>query len=121
MPFVAQGHRFSSLAEVMAKANEEKSGDRLAGLAAADARERAAAKVALAEVQLRAFVEEPLLPPETDELTRAFVGALDRGAYGRRAGLPVGGRGGPLPADRPSGWRRSVRGCCPRWRRPSSR
>ena len=101
MPLVAQGYRFWSLAEVMAKANEEKSGDRLAGLAAADARERAAAKVALAEVQLRAFVEKPLLPPETDELTRAFVDALDRGAYDRLAGWTVGELREHLLADPP--------------------
>ncbi len=76
MPFAAHGHTFASLAEVMAKANEEKSGDRLAGLAANDARERVAAKTVLADVPLRTFVEEPLLPPETDELTRAFLDGL---------------------------------------------
>jgi ethanolamine ammonia-lyase large subunit len=90
MPLRAQGHAFASLAEVMAKANEEKSGDRLAGLAAGDARERVAAKTALADVPLRTFVEEPLLPPAADELTRAFLDALDHDAYARIAGWTVG-------------------------------
>src|SRR5262249_7610977 len=77
MRLAAPGHSFASLAEVMAKANEEKSGDRLAGVAAADARERVAAKTVLAELPLRTFVEEPLLAPERDELTRAFLDGLD--------------------------------------------
>ena len=74
----------------MAKANEEKSGDQLAGLAAKDARERAVAKSLLAEVPLRAFVEEPLLPPEADELSRVFMSELDANAYRRVASLTVG-------------------------------
>ncbi len=90
MPFTAHGRTFGSLAEVMAKANEEKSGDRLAAIAAADAEERIAAKAALADVPLRAFVDEPLLPPERDELTRAFLEALDTTAYGRLAPWTVG-------------------------------
>ncbi len=85
-----QGRTFASLAEAMAKANEPKSGDELAGLAAADGAERVAAKAALADVALRAFVEEPLLPPEDDELTRAFLSELDGAAYGRLAGWTVG-------------------------------
>jgi ethanolamine ammonia-lyase large subunit len=90
MPLGADGYAFASLAEVMAKANEEKSGDQLAGIAAADRRERIAAKTALADVRLCAFVEEPLLPPERDELSRAFVDALDQSAYHRLADWTVG-------------------------------
>ncbi len=90
MPMAAQGYTFRTLAEVMAKANEEKSGDQLAGIAAADARERVAAKSALADVRLRTFLELPLLPPEADELTRAFTEALDRSAYERIADWSVG-------------------------------
>ncbi len=97
----AHGHTFGSLAEVMAKANEEKSGDQLAGLAATDARERVAAKAALADVPLRTFVEEPLLPPEGDELTRAFLDALDHDAYARIAGWTVGELREHLLADPP--------------------
>jgi ethanolamine ammonia-lyase large subunit len=90
MPLATDGHRFASLAEVMAKANEEKSGDQLAGIAAADAKERVAAKSVLADVGLRAFVEDPLLPPEQDELTRAFLSELDSHAYARVADWTVG-------------------------------
>jgi ethanolamine ammonia-lyase large subunit len=101
MPLAADGHVFASLAEVMAKANEEKSGDRLAGIAARDARERVAAKRVLADTPLRTFVEEPLLAPESDELTRAFLDELDGGAYGRVAGWTVGELREHLLADPP--------------------
>ena len=90
MAWAADGHTFGSLTEVMARANEEKSGDRLAGLAAADASERVAAKTVLAAVRLRTFVDEPLLPPERDELTRAFLAALERDAAARLADWTVG-------------------------------
>jgi ethanolamine ammonia-lyase large subunit len=86
----AHGHGFASLAEVMAKANEPKSGDELAAIAAADGAERVAAKTALADTRLRRFVEEPLLPPEHDELTRAFLDAVDGSAYARLADWTVG-------------------------------
>ncbi|MDE3097714.1 MAG: ethanolamine ammonia-lyase subunit EutB, partial [Chloroflexota bacterium] len=99
MPFVAQGYTFASLAEVMAKANEEKSGDQLAGLAAADAKERVAAKAALADLCLRTFVEQPLLPPEADELTRVFLEALDAQAYQCVADWSVGEFRDHLVAD----------------------
>jgi ethanolamine ammonia-lyase large subunit len=101
MRLAAHGHTFGSLGEVMAKANEEKSGDRLAGLAAADARERVAAKAALAGLPLRTFVEEPLLAPERDELTRAFLDALDGDVYGRIADWTVGELREHLLADPP--------------------
>jgi ethanolamine ammonia-lyase large subunit len=90
MALHADGYTFASLAEVMAKANEERSGDQLAGLAAADRTERVAAKAALADVRLRAFVEQPLLPPEQDELSRAFLDELDASAYARVADWTVG-------------------------------
>ena len=101
MPLAAQGHTFASLAEVMAKANEEKSGDQLAGLAAADGEERVAAKAVLADVRLRRFVEDPLLPPETDELTRAFLDAQDARAYAAIADWTVGELRERLLADPP--------------------
>src|SRR5258705_1639188 len=101
MSLGAQGHSFTSLGEVMAKANEPKSGDDLAGLAAADGAERVAAKSVLADTTLRTFVEEPLLPPERDELTRAFLDALDAPAYGAVAGWTVGELRERLLADPP--------------------
>ena len=102
MSVAAPRYAFGSLGEVMAKANEEKSGDQLAGLAAANAEERVAAKVALAEVALRRFVEEPLLPPEDDELTRAFLDVLDTDAYRTVAGWTVGELRERLLADAPA-------------------
>lgn len=81
---------FGSLRELCAKANERKSGDQLAGCAAASDEERVAAKRALAELPLREFVEEPLIPPERDELTRAFLDAQDAEAFREFANLPVG-------------------------------
>jgi ethanolamine ammonia-lyase large subunit len=101
MRLQAQGHAFGSLGEAMAKANEPKSGDELAGIAATDGAERVAAKAALAGVRLRAFVDEPLLPPEQDELTRAFVDALDPAAYARLADWTVGEFRERLLADEP--------------------
>ena len=56
---------FADLREVFAKANEEKSGDQLAGLAAGSERERVAAKLALADVTLGEIVDHPLIDPTT--------------------------------------------------------
>ena len=55
-------YRFRDLKQVLAKANEEKSGDRLAGLAADSVSERVAAKRVLAEVTLRELHENPVVP-----------------------------------------------------------
>ena len=76
--------------QLLAKANEPKSGDALAGIGAESGEERIAAKRALAEVPLRAFVEEPLIPPERDELTRAFLEEQDAQAFAPIASLCVG-------------------------------
>jgi len=92
----------ADLAVIMAKANEEKSGDVLAGIAAADAQERLAAKRTLAGIRLRRFVEEPLLPPESDELTRAFLTDLEQGSFHRVADWSVGEFRERLLADEPA-------------------
>lgn len=63
-------YQFKSLKEVMAKANEEKSGDKLAGLAADNAEERVAAKVILSNVTLEDLRNNPSVPYELDEVTR---------------------------------------------------
>ena len=57
---------FADLREVFAKANEEKSGDQLAGLAARTERERVAAKLVLADLTLAEIVDHPLIDPDTD-------------------------------------------------------
>jgi ethanolamine ammonia-lyase large subunit len=86
---VIRGERFAfaSLRELFAAANEEKSGDRLAGIAARDERERVAAKLALADVRLADIAAEPLIE---DEVTDAVSRPADPQAFGRIASLTVG-------------------------------
>ena len=83
-------HAFRDLKEVLAKANEPKSGDVLAGVAAADERERVAAKLVLAETELRELRENPAIPYEQDEVTRVVEDALDDALFARIAGWTVG-------------------------------
>ena len=73
--------RFSSLRELLAKANEEKSGDQLAGVAARSERERVAAKSALAELPLIDLLNDPVIPPETDEVSRLILESHDSSAF----------------------------------------
>src|SRR4051812_4556046 len=65
----------------MAKANEEKSGDRLAGVAAESAVERVAAKLVLSEVRLHEIYEAPAVPYEKDAVTRLITDELARPVY----------------------------------------
>ena len=67
--------------EVLAKANEEKSGDRLAGIAAETAEERVAAKVVLSELLLSDLRENPVVPYEQDEVTRIIQDDLNEVIY----------------------------------------
>ena len=84
-------YRFGSLARLLAAASPERSGDRLAGLAAASAQERVAARWALADVPLTAFLAEPVIPYDTDDVTRLILDTHDMGAFAAVAGLSVGG------------------------------
>jgi ethanolamine ammonia-lyase large subunit len=81
---------FADLREVFAKANEEKSGDQLAGLAAQSERERIAAKYVLADLTLAEIVAHPLVDPETDEISRLILDSHDRQAFARVHHLTVG-------------------------------
>ena len=74
-------YEFKSLKEVMAKANEEKSGDRLAGLAASSAEERVAAKVVLANITLEDLRNNPAVPYEVDEVTRIIQDDVNEKIY----------------------------------------
>ncbi|WP_074463609.1 ethanolamine ammonia-lyase subunit EutB [Cellulosilyticum sp. I15G10I2] len=74
-------YQFESLKEVMAKANELKSGDALAGIAALSAHERIAAKMILADITLETIYNNPLIPYEEDEVTRLIVESIDRDIY----------------------------------------
>ncbi len=72
---------FSSVKDVLAKANEEKTGDKLAGLAAETAQERVAAKVVLSELTLQDLRENPAVPYEEDEVTRIIQDDVNEPAY----------------------------------------
>jgi ethanolamine ammonia-lyase large subunit len=79
------------LRELMARASPARSGDELAGLAAATAQERVAARAALADVPLVQFLREAVVPYEDDEVTRLIVDTHDAAAFRPVAQLTVGG------------------------------
>jgi ethanolamine ammonia-lyase large subunit len=79
-----------SLRELLAKASPARSGDELAGLAAANAAERVRAQMQLADVPLKRFVAEPLIPYESDEVTRLICDSHDAAAFAPVAHLTVG-------------------------------
>ena len=81
---------FSSLAELMARATPARSGDRLAGVIARSAEERAVAQMALAEVPLKQFLSEALVPYEDDEVTRLIMDEHDAAAFSAISHLTVG-------------------------------
>ncbi|MFI2231731.1 ethanolamine ammonia-lyase subunit EutB [Nocardia testacea] len=84
-------YTFDGLVDLLAKATPERSGDQLAGCAAATDAERAAAQWALAEVPLTTFLTEVVVPYETDEVTRLIIDSHDRFAFAPIAHLTVGG------------------------------
>jgi ethanolamine ammonia-lyase large subunit len=81
---------FADLRELFAKANEEKSGDQLAGIAARSERERVAAKLALADVSLSEIVDRPLIDPEHDEVSRLLLETFDSAAFSAIRSSTVG-------------------------------
>ncbi|MNK39696.1 Ethanolamine ammonia-lyase heavy chain [compost metagenome] len=83
-------YAFASLKELLAKATPLRSGDVLAGVAAASARERVAALLALADVPLSLFLSEALVPYEEDEVTRLIIDSHERAAFAPIAHLCVG-------------------------------
>jgi ethanolamine ammonia-lyase large subunit len=85
-----RSHRFDSLRELMAKATPLRSGDCLAGLAAATEQERVAARWLLADVPLRRFLSEALVPYEEDEVTRLIIDGHDAVAFAPVASFTVG-------------------------------
>lgn len=82
-------YEFKSLREVMAKANEEKSGDKLAGIAAESAEERVAAKVVLSHITLEDLRNNPAVPYEEDEVTRIIQDSVNESIYGEMKGKTV--------------------------------
>jgi ethanolamine ammonia-lyase large subunit len=81
---------FSDLRELFAKANEEKSGDQLAGIAARSERERVAAKRKLADLTLGEIVRRPLIDPSEDDVTRLILDTFDRESFRSIASMTVG-------------------------------
>ena len=84
------GYTFKSVKDVLAKANEARSGDRLAGIAAADARERVAAKQVLSELMLSDLRNNPAVPYEEDCVTRLIQDNVNEAVYKRIQGWSVG-------------------------------
>lgn len=84
-------YHFADLKTLLAKASPARSGDYLAGIAAASAEERVAAQWALADVPLKTFLQEALVPYEQDEVTRLIIDSHDRVAFQLIAHLTVGG------------------------------
>lgn len=82
-------YAFRDVKDVLAKANEEKSGDRLAGIAADNAEERVAAKVVLSEMLLSELRENPVVPYESDEVTRIIQDDVNEPIYEKIRGWTV--------------------------------
>ncbi|QOY91455.1 ethanolamine ammonia-lyase subunit EutB [Paludibaculum fermentans] len=80
-----------NLRELLARASPLRSGDQLAGLAAETAEQRVRAQMQLAEVPLRRFLNEPVIPYESDEVTRLICDSHDAAAFAPIAHLTVGG------------------------------
>ncbi len=110
---------FGTLAELFAKANEPKSGDVLAGIAAQSERERIAAKLALSEVSLGSLAVEPLIDPDQDDVSKLLQGQYDKVALAPLASLCVGEfrewllRGGPDVDARIPNWKTLSRAITP--------
>lgn len=81
---------FPDLKTLLAKAGPMRSGDLLAGVAADSEAERMAAKMALADLPMRRFLEEPVIPPDDDEVSRLILSQHDAAAFTPIAHLTVG-------------------------------
>jgi ethanolamine ammonia-lyase large subunit len=83
-------YTFGDLRDLLAKATPPRSGDRLAGIAAESAEQMVAARMALADVPLRQFLNEAVIPYEDDEVTRLIVDSHDAPAFAGVSSLTVG-------------------------------
>jgi ethanolamine ammonia-lyase large subunit len=81
---------FASLRDLLARANEEKSGDQLAGIAARSEQERVAAKCALADVTLERFLAEPVIDPDEDDVSRLILETHDKQGFAEIKSMTVG-------------------------------
>ena len=87
----ATSYVFADLRELLAKATPPRSGDRLAGVVAESAEEMIAARIALADVPLKQFLNEAVIPYEDDEVTRLILDSHDAQAFASISSLTVGG------------------------------
>jgi ethanolamine ammonia-lyase large subunit len=83
-------YRFDDLKTLLAKASPQRSGDQLAGVTADTEEERVAAKMALAQVPLRTFLNEAVIPYESDEVTRLIIDDHSPQAFAEISHLTVG-------------------------------
>lgn len=83
-------YSFSSIKEVLAKANEKKSGDTLAGVGARSDLERVAAKVVLADLTVKDITENPAIDYDRDSVTRIILDDLDKEIYEQVKGITIG-------------------------------
>src|SRR5437764_13116008 len=86
----ATSYVFADLRELLAKATPTRSGDRLAGVAAESAEEMIAARMALADVPLKQFLNEAVIPYEDDEVTRLILDTHAAQAFAPISTLTVG-------------------------------
>jgi ethanolamine ammonia-lyase large subunit len=83
-------YQFPSLRQLLAKASPLRSGDQLAGVAAETREESVAARMALADVALEDFLDDAVIPYESDEVTRLIVDSHDAAAFAPIAAFTVG-------------------------------
>ena len=84
-------YQFDGLRDLLARATPPRSGDRLAGIAADSAEQMIAARMALADVPLKQFLNEAVVPYEDDEVTRLIIDSHDVAAFAAVSSLTVGG------------------------------
>src|SRR6201990_153138 len=99
----ATSYVFKDLRDLLAKATPSRSGDRLAGIAAESAQQMIAARMALADVPLKTFLNQTVIAYEDDEVTRLIVDTHDTVAFAAIASLTVGGFRGWLVSDGATG------------------
>ncbi|AUH52250.1 ethanolamine ammonia lyase large subunit [Chromobacterium sp. ATCC 53434] len=87
----ARRYRFADLKTLLARASPLRSGDQLAGIAAASAEERVAAQMCLADLPLSVFLDQAVIPYEDDEITRLIIDSHDAAAFAAVSQLTVGG------------------------------
>src|ERR1700674_5796112 len=99
----ATSYVFENLRDLLAKATPPRSGDRLAGIAADSAEQMIAARIALADVSLKQFLHETVIPYEDDEITRLIIDTHDASAFAAISSLTVGSFRDWLLSDAASG------------------